>query len=84
MVASNSFGVATSAVVQVTIRCVDAAGSNPVLPYASWATAASTIQAAIDAAAPGDIVLVTNGIYATGGKVMSGDLLNRVAIDKPQ
>lgn len=83
VVASNSFGMVTSQVSQVVIHCADAAGSNPISPYTTWATAATNIQAAIDAANDGDIVLVTNGVYATGGKIMSGDLLNRVAVDKP-
>jgi hypothetical protein len=74
--------MATSSVVQVTIHCVDAAGTNPVAPYLSWATAATNVQAAIDASAAGDIVLVTNGIYATGGKVATGDLVSRVMLDK--
>ena len=82
VVVSNSFGTATSQVVSVVIHFVDAAGINPVPPYTSWASAATSNQDAIDVAEAGHFVLVTNGIYASGGKVMAGDLLNRVAIDK--
>ena len=82
VVASNAFGLVTSQVVPLVIHCVDAAGSTPALPYASWATAALTIQDAVDGAAPGEVVLVTNGVYASGGKVMAGDLTNRVALNK--
>lgn len=39
---------------------------SPTPPYLSWATAATTIQPALNAAAPGDTVIVTNGIYDTG------------------
>lgn len=82
LVVSNAFGVVTSAVVQLTIHCVDVAGTNPSPPYTSWTTAATNIQDAISAAVDGEIVLVTNGIYASGGKSMDGTITNRVSIDK--
>jgi len=82
LVVSNEFGVVTSAVAQVVIHCVDAAGTAPVAPYLSFSTAATNIQDAITAAMPGEIVLVTNGLYATGGKTMDGVLTNRVSVDK--
>ena len=81
-VVSNAFGMATSQVAQVIIHCVDAAATNPVPAYATWDVAAMAIQDAISAAAPGEIVLVNDGVYATGGKVMSADVTNRVGLDK--
>lgn len=52
-------------------------------PGTSWTNAFHTIQGAVDAAAPGDVVLVTNGVYASGGRSIHGIMTNRVAIDKP-
>ena len=78
LMASNSFGVSTSQVFQPSVHCVDAAGTAPTLPYNNWATAAVTIQDGIDAGMPGDVVIVTNGIYASGGRSDDGISASRI------
>src|ERR1035437_1222876 len=65
---------------RATTFYVNANNPVPAPPFSNWNTAATNIQDAIDAASSGDTVLVTNGIYAYGGKVMAGDLNNRVAL----
>ena len=82
LVVSNSFGVVTSSVTTLVVHCVDVAGANPVAPYSTWATAATNIQDAITASGAGDVVLVTNGLYASGGKSMDGVITNRISVDK--
>jgi hypothetical protein len=83
VIVSNAFGVVTSSVATLMVHCVDATGINPIAPYSTWATAATNIQDAITAAVAGDVVFVTNGLYASGGKSMDGAITNRVSLDKP-
>lgn len=53
---------------------------NPTPPFSTWETAARVLQDAADAAETGDTVLVTNGVYNTGGRLIQGLVLNRLAI----
>lgn len=60
---------------------VNVNSTNPVAPYSGWATAATAIQDAAGMASSGDMVLVTNGVYKTGGlKEVPADITNRVVI----
>jgi hypothetical protein len=63
-----------------TVLYVDLNSTSPTPPYANWAIAATSIQDAVAAANTGDLILVTNGLYRTGGASRSG--INRVVVDK--
>ena len=65
-----------------SVLYVDLNNTNPTPPYTNWSTAATNIQNAVDVSTNGDLVLVTNGVYASGGRVVYGSLTNRVVINK--
>lgn len=67
-----------------TTYYVDINNPNPAPPYTSWATAATNIQDAVNAAVNGNLIMVNPGVYQSGGETVNGyNLTNRVAITGP-
>src|SRR5262245_47534918 len=82
LVGSVSIGLAVIALTaDAETRYVRLDSPDPTPPYTNWLTAARTIQDAINAAAPDDQVLVTNGTYRPGSVRRSVVVLtNRVMV----
>jgi PKD repeat protein len=78
-------GVAAAIIVQVSesVHYVSANNTEPVMPYTTPATAAATIQDAVNVALPGGMVIVSDGVYETGGRTIDSGIFNRVAVTKP-
>jgi hypothetical protein len=70
--------VASAGSALAEVHYVDLNSTNATPPYTSWATAATNIQDAVDAAVAGDEVVVADGNYGAGGR--DG---NRVLVRKP-
>lgn len=79
-VACDSVEIARLAPPLGPVHYVSLTSSNPVHPYLSWATAATNIQDALDAARDGDTVIVGDGAYDSGGRAAGNGLTNRIAI----
>jgi len=84
IVATAMFLSAALASANGVTRYVNVNNPSPAAPYTSWLTAATNIQTAVAVAGFGDSVLVTNGIYQSGGDSFNGsnrvDDLNSVPI----
>ena len=65
------------------VHYVSQSSTNPVPPYFGWATAATNIQDAVDAAYVGGTVMVSNGIYSAGGRAVEGGPMNRLVLTNP-
>ncbi|HUA68101.1 MAG TPA: immunoglobulin domain-containing protein [Candidatus Saccharimonadales bacterium] len=50
-----------------SIRYVNESNSTPASPYLTWSTAATDIQTAVNASLAGDQIVVTDGVYQSGG-----------------
>jgi hypothetical protein len=85
VVVTNAFGSVTSTVARVNVAVrpselfVSLDILNPAWPYTTWSTAATNIQDAVDTAAAGAEIVVSNGVYSVGARDV-GDGPSRVVI----
>jgi hypothetical protein len=73
LMVSNVVGETATHILPITVGPATAhvaPGGSSVYPYSSWATAATTIQDAVDAAVDGTLVLITNGTYGVSSRIV--------------
>ncbi len=80
--ASRTASLTPQTVAGPSVRYVALTSTNPSPPYLDWSTAATNIQNAVDAAVAGDVVLVSNGTYNVGARIVYPASTNRVVVDK--
>jgi len=80
--AGKSATVTVHIVDENTIYYVDKNNSSPAAPYTSWATAATDIQTAVDEAAAGTSVLITNEVYVLNSEISVNKLLKIKGTDR--
>ena len=68
-----TLGIALATIAQGATHYVDSRSRTPVSPYVTRATASQTIQPAIDAASPGELVLIRGGTYAPAATIALKD-----------
>ncbi|MFO1487815.1 MAG: LamG-like jellyroll fold domain-containing protein [Verrucomicrobiota bacterium] len=73
--------ISPTTAMNTNIFYVDLNSPSPAAPYHSWATAAHTIQEAVDAAHAGALILVNDGTYAVGTRV-AGGVASRVVVNR--
>ena len=63
---------------------VDLNSSAPVAPFDGWATAASTIQDAVDASAPGDVIRIADGHYLISAEIKVTKVITLQSVNGPE
>ena len=81
-----SNGISASLVIKVVtnINYVNINNPTPVEPYASWETAATNIQNAVDVAIDGGKILVTNGLYILNSQISINKSVSIQSINGPE
>lgn len=63
---------------------VDLNNPSPTAPYTNWMTAATSIQAAVNASENGDTVLVTNGHYVLNSEILVEKAISIESVNGPE